>query len=141
MLGDARTAEEIGRAIPGVTVRQSSSGERVLAEVDDQPAIVVATPGAEPVARGGYAAVLLLDTWLLLGRADLRATEEALRRWANAAALVRPATDGGAGAGRRRALATRASRRWSAGILPGWPVARSTNGPRPTCRPPPGWRP
>ena len=94
MLGDARTAEEIGRALPGVTVRQSSSGERVLAEVDDQPAVVVATPGAEPVARGGYAAVLLLDTWLLLGRADLRATEEAVRRWANAAALVRPAVDG-----------------------------------------------
>jgi primosomal protein N' (replication factor Y) len=90
VLGDDRTAEELGRAVPGVTVKQSSSGQRVLAEVDDTPAIVVATPGAEPVAVGGYAAVLLLDTWLLLGRADLRATEEALRRWANAAALVRP---------------------------------------------------
>ncbi len=95
VLGDARTAEEIGRALPGVPVRQSSSGTRVLAEVDDRPAVVVATPGAEPVAAGGYAAVLLLDTWLLLGRADLRATEEALRRWSNAAALVRPASDGG----------------------------------------------
>ncbi len=89
VLGDARTAEELGRSMPGVTVRQSSSGERVIPEVDDQPAIIVATPGAEPVARGGYAAVILLDTWLLLGRADLRATEEAFRRWANAAALVR----------------------------------------------------
>ncbi len=95
VLGDARTAEEIGRALPGVTVRQSSSGERVIPEVDDRSAIIVATPGAEPVAQGGYAAVLLLDTWLLLGRADLRATEEAFRRWANAAALVRPATAGG----------------------------------------------
>ncbi len=93
VLGDARTAEEIGRALPGVTVRQSSSGQRVLAEVEDSPAVVVATPGAEPVARGGYAAVLLLDTWLLLGRADLRATEESFRRWANAAALVRPTTE------------------------------------------------
>ena len=63
--------------------------------VDDTPAIVVATPGAEPVAVGGYAAVLLMDTWLLLARSDLRATEEAVRRWANAAALVRPASDGG----------------------------------------------
>jgi primosomal protein N' (replication factor Y) len=95
VLGDARTAEEIGRALPGTTVRQSSSGTRVLAQVDDRPAVVVATPGAEPVAVGGYAAVLLLDTWLLLGRADLRATEEAVRRWANAAALVRPASHGG----------------------------------------------
>ena len=45
---------------------------------------MVATPGAEPVAEGGYAAVVLLDTWMLLARADLRAAEEALRRWSNA---------------------------------------------------------
>lgn len=95
VLGDARTAEELGRAMPGISVRTSSSGDRVLAEVEFWPAIVVATPGAEPVAPDGYAAVVLLDTWLLLARSDLRATEEALRRWANAAALVRPASRGG----------------------------------------------
>jgi primosomal protein N' (replication factor Y) len=95
IIGDARTAEELGRALPGTPVRSSSSGERVLATVEDTPAIVVATPGAEPVAEGGYTAVVLMDTWLLLARSDLRATEEALRRWANAAALVRPASEGG----------------------------------------------
>jgi primosomal protein N' (replication factor Y) len=42
------------------------------------------------VAEGGYGAVLLLDGWALLGRADLRAAEEALRRWMTAAGLVRP---------------------------------------------------
>jgi primosomal protein N' (replication factor Y) len=89
VLGDRRTAEEIGRAFPDVPVR-TSSGDRVLAEVPAKPGIVVATPGAEPLAVGGYAAVLLLDTWLLLARSDLRAGEEAFRRWANAAALVRP---------------------------------------------------
>ena len=89
VLGDARTAEELGRAFPGVTVR-TSSGDRVLSDVGSEPQVVVATPGAEPVAAGGYAAVALLDTWLLLCRVDLRAEEEALRRWANAAALVRP---------------------------------------------------
>jgi primosomal protein N' (replication factor Y) len=89
VLGDARTAEELGRAFPGVPVR-TSSGERVVATVGPEPQIVVATPGAEPVAEGGYAAVVLLDTWLLLSRVDLRAEEEALRRWANAAALARP---------------------------------------------------
>jgi primosomal protein N' (replication factor Y) len=47
------------------------------------------------VAEGGYGAVLLLDTWALLTRADLRASEEALRRWLAAAALARPAHDGG----------------------------------------------
>jgi primosomal protein N' (replication factor Y) len=89
LLGDARTAEELGRAFPSVRVR-SSAGDHVLAEVGEEPALVVATPGAEPVAAGGYAAVVLLDTWLLLGRDDLRAAEEALRRWALAVALARP---------------------------------------------------
>ena len=51
---------------------------------------MVATPGAEPVAEGGYAAVVLLDTWLMLARPDLRTAEEAVRRWANAVGLVRP---------------------------------------------------
>jgi primosomal protein N' (replication factor Y) len=57
--------------------------------VPARSALVVATPGAEPIAAGGYAAALLLDGWALLDRADLRAGEEALRRWLNAAALVR----------------------------------------------------
>ncbi|MBB3044411.1 primosomal protein N' [Nocardioides soli] len=89
ILGDARTAEELGRALPNTRVR-TSSGDTVLATVSAVEQVVVATPGAEPVAEGGYAAVVLLDTWLLLSRIDLRAGEEALRRWANAAALVRP---------------------------------------------------
>jgi primosomal protein N' (replication factor Y) (superfamily II helicase) len=87
--GAARTAEELGRAFPGVPVR-TSGGEHVLAEVSDEPALVIATPGAEPVAAGGYAAALLLDGWALLGRPSLRAAEETLRRWLNAAALARP---------------------------------------------------
>lgn len=89
VLGDARTAEELGRAFPGTTVR-TSSGDAVVAAVGGHPQVVVATPGAEPVAAEGFAAVVLLDTWLLLSRIDLRAEEEALRRWVNAAALVRP---------------------------------------------------
>ena len=87
--GAARTAEELGRAFPGVPVRTSGS-PHVLAAVPAEPALVIATPGAEPVAHGGYAAALLLDGWALLGRPSLRAAEEALRRWLNAAALVRP---------------------------------------------------
>jgi primosomal protein N' (replication factor Y) len=88
--GAARTAEELGRAFPGVPVR-TSGGHNVLAAVPAEPALVIATPGAEPVAPGGYAAALLLDGWALLGRPSLRAAEETLRRWLNAAALVRPA--------------------------------------------------
>jgi primosomal protein N' (replication factor Y) len=87
--GARRTAEELGRAIRGVPVL-TSGGSSVRAAVGAEPAIVVATPGAEPLAATGYAAAVLLDGWALLGRASLRAAEEALRRWLNAAALVRP---------------------------------------------------
>jgi primosomal protein N' (replication factor Y) (superfamily II helicase) len=93
-VGAVRTAEELGRAFPGTVVRHSGS-DTVLASVPDEPALVVATPGAEPVAARGYAAALLLDGWAMLSRPDLRVDEEALRRWLGAAALVRPAGDGG----------------------------------------------
>jgi primosomal protein N' (replication factor Y) len=92
--GERRTAEELGRAFPGVPVL-TSSGSGVLATVPSSPAIVIATPGAEPRVPGGYAAAVLLDGWSLLGRPGLRAAEEALRRWMNAAALVRPWPAGG----------------------------------------------
>lgn len=88
--GAVRSAEELGRAFPGVPVRLSRGGA-ILAEVGREPALVVATPGAEPVADGGYAAAVLLDGDLLLGVPALRAAEQALRRWLGAAALVRPA--------------------------------------------------
>jgi primosomal protein N' (replication factor Y) len=93
-VGALRTAEELGRAFPGAVV-VNSSGDAVKAEVPDAPALVVATVGAEPVAPSGYAAAVLLDGDSLLRRESLRAPEEALRRWLNAAALVRPASQGG----------------------------------------------
>jgi primosomal protein N' (replication factor Y) len=88
VVGSTRTAEELGRAFPGVVLR-TSAGDAVLSDIPAGPALVVATPGAEPVAPDGYGAALLLDGWALLSRPDLRAAEEAMRRWANAAALVR----------------------------------------------------
>lgn len=91
VVGDRRTAEEIGRAFPGIRVWQSRLGQ-VIEEVDGSPAIVIATPGAEPVARGGYAAALLLDGWALLDRPGLESSMEANRRWINAAALVKKTT-------------------------------------------------
>jgi primosomal protein N' (replication factor Y) len=94
MVGAGRTAEELARAFPAAAVL-TSGGAEVIAEVDGAPAVIVATPGAEPRAVGGYAAAVLLDGWALLGRASLRASEETLRRWLNAAALVRPGHEGG----------------------------------------------
>ncbi|MET3933959.1 primosomal protein N' [Arthrobacter sp. OAP107] len=92
--GVLRTAEELGRAFPGKAV-VTSSGQNVKATVTDACALVVATVGAEPVAPGGYAAALLLDGDSLLRRENLRAGEDAVRRWFNAASLVKPATEGG----------------------------------------------
>lgn len=92
--GVLRTAEEFGKAFPGVKVL-SSSGDHPLAEVGDEPALVLSTPGVEPAARFGYAAGVLLDTAATLGRPELRAGEEALRRWLAVTALVRPGEDGG----------------------------------------------
>lgn len=89
VVGSGRTAEELGRAFPG-TVLRTSVGSSVLDTIPAGPSLVVATPGAEPIAPDGYGAALLLDGWALLGRPDLRAAEEAVRRWANAIALVEP---------------------------------------------------
>ncbi|MGW0370393.1 primosome assembly protein PriA, partial [Streptomyces coeruleorubidus] len=94
VVGARRTAEELGRAFPAVPVR-TSGREHVLDTVPGVPALVVSTPGAEPVAEGGYAAALLLDGWAMLGRPDLRAGEDALRRWIAAGSLVRPQPAGG----------------------------------------------
>lgn len=94
VIGERRTAYEIGRAFPGVEVRSSKAGQ-VIPTVDDEPVIVVATPGAEPDATHGYAATVLMDGWALLERAGLDAPLEALRRWSAAAALTRGRGDGG----------------------------------------------
>ncbi|MFF8954904.1 primosomal protein N' [Streptomyces sp. NPDC014894] len=94
IVGARRTAEELGRAFPAVPVR-TSGRDHVLDAVPARPALVVSTPGAEPVAEGGYAAALLLDGWAMLTRPDLRAGEDALRRWIDAAALVRGQGEGG----------------------------------------------
>jgi len=89
-VGTTRTAEELGRAFPGVPVVTSGAREDhgVIASVDSRPRLVIATPGAEPVADGGYATVLLLDGAAVSARAELGASSQALRNWSNAAVLA-----------------------------------------------------
>lgn len=91
-VGSTRTGEELGRAFPGVPVVVSGAREAhgVIDEVDGTPRLVVATPGAEPVAEGGYRAILLLDGGALSSRPDLGAASEALRQWSNAVVLAAP---------------------------------------------------
>ncbi|TDX79303.1 replication restart DNA helicase PriA [Rathayibacter sp. PhB151] len=88
-LGAGRTAEELGRAFPGVKVVVADGAHPILT-VPGTPALVVATRGGEPRADGGYHAVLLLDGERMLARESLRVADDALRTWSNAAALARP---------------------------------------------------
>ena len=87
--GSERTADELGRAFPGVRVIVADSGHPVE-RVDARPALVVATRGAEPLAEGGYRAIVLLDGPRMLQAPDLRIAESCLRWWSNAAALAAP---------------------------------------------------
>lgn len=87
--GSERTADELGRAFPGVRVI-IADGAHPVESVTAKPALVVATRGAEPVAEGGYRAVVLLDGPRMLQAPDLRVGESCLRWWSNAAALAAP---------------------------------------------------
>ena len=86
--GSRRSAEELQKAFPAVAVIRSDADSGVLDTIDARPAIVVATPGSEPRVPGGYAALLVLDTDVLLARSALRAREEAARRWMAAVAVT-----------------------------------------------------
>lgn len=87
--GSERTADELGRAFPGVRVI-IADGEHAVSHVDAAPALVVATRGAEPFAAGGYGAIILLDGDRMLLADALRIGESCLRWWSNAAALAAP---------------------------------------------------
>ncbi|MDR1387527.1 MAG: primosome assembly protein PriA [Propionibacteriaceae bacterium] len=92
--GSARTAAELAQAFPDTTVAHSD-GSAPLLSLPDRPALVVATPGAEPRVEAGYAAACLLDGAAWLARPDLTAGPSALRRWLAATSLVRPGSAGG----------------------------------------------
>lgn len=101
VVGTDRTAEELGRAFPGVPVT-ASGGAKIVRSIASGARIVAATPGAEPAVeidgvlqQRGYGAAIFVDTWALLGRPDLRATEKALAAWMSAAAKVNAASLGG----------------------------------------------
>ena len=88
--GSGRTAEELARAFPQVPVLRSDAEVGVLHDVPATPAVVVATPGAEPSVLGRFPAALLLDGDVQLAAPRLRAPEEALYRWCRVVSLVRP---------------------------------------------------
>lgn len=87
--GSGRTAEELGRAFPGVRII-IADGDHQVVTVGEESALVIATRGAEPIADGGYRAVLLLDGERMLARESLRVGEDCLRWWSNAISLAAP---------------------------------------------------
>jgi len=116
VVGASRTAEELGRAFPRSRV-VVSDGERPIVRVSAEPQLVVATRGAEPIADGGYRAVLLLDGERMLLRESLRVAEDCLRWWSNAAALAAPGSPVflvGVGGALGTALATWRQAAWAA---------------------------
>lgn len=94
-IGSERTADELGRAFPGVLIRVSGARTGIIENVDSRPAIVVATPGAEPVAPDGYEAGIVIDASVLTARTELSGTAHATTQLANAWSLIKPGPQGG----------------------------------------------
>jgi primosomal protein N' (replication factor Y) len=87
--GVGRTVTELGKAFPKVPI-VTADGNHPILDIPDKPTLVVATRGSEPVADGGYRAVLLLDGDKMLQRSSLGALDETLRGWEWAASLAAP---------------------------------------------------
>ncbi|GDX22266.1 putative primosomal protein N' [Actinomycetes bacterium] len=87
--GDERHLEEFGKAFPKVSIT-SSNAKLAKVRISNESAIVIATPGCEPVCQDGYAAIVLLDGKSIFNRPFLRSEEEARYRWLNALTMLRP---------------------------------------------------
>lgn len=123
-VGAAGTAAELQGLFRGVPIVVSSPNQPrgVIEEIADRPALVIATPGAEPRVRpvtgdgeasdgsvsvrsaddspaarlqAGYQAVAILDAWTSLYALGVDALTDTLTAWMRAVALCRPRTAGG----------------------------------------------
>jgi primosomal protein N' (replication factor Y) len=86
--GIERFAEEIGRSFPNQLVIQSTANEP-RGTVGNEPALVISTPGVEPIAESGYAAVVILQIDRFLSSSATNGVERAYSNFFSAAALVR----------------------------------------------------
>ena len=85
--GIERFAEEIGRSFPNQLLIQST-GNDSKAEVASDPAIIVATPGVEPIVDSGYSAVVILQTDRFLNSTSSNGVERAYASFFSASALI-----------------------------------------------------
>ena len=89
--GSERTVSELGKVFPQVAIAEATA-EKKPSGLKVKNQIVVATPGAAPKVRGGYSAVLILDTDIWLSRQSLASEQLAFRDWTTALQLL--ASDG-----------------------------------------------
>jgi primosomal protein N' (replication factor Y) len=87
LAGSEKTADDLARAFPGIRV-VFSDAEKRLQPIASEPTLVIATVGTEPLAIGGYRAVVILDGEAARMREDLETDTTALRVWMNAASLA-----------------------------------------------------
>jgi primosomal protein N' (replication factor Y) len=85
--GIERAAEEISRAFPGFPVIVSA-GEVIKDRIENKPALVLATVGAQPQVDGGYAAVVILDGIRFFSHTDLRTQERARELFLESSSLI-----------------------------------------------------
>ena len=85
--GIERFAEEIGRSFPNQVVIQSTASDP-RDSVSSDPALVISTPGVEPVAESGYAAVIMLQVDRFLSSSASNGVERAYSNFFAAGALI-----------------------------------------------------
>jgi primosomal protein N' (replication factor Y) len=85
--GIERFAEEIGRSFPNQVVIQSTASDP-RDSVSSDPALVISTPGVEPIAESGYAAVIMLQVDRFLSSSASNGIERAYSNLFAAGALI-----------------------------------------------------
>ena len=85
--GIERFAEEIGRSFPNQLVIQSTASDP-RDSVSGDPALVISTPGVEPIAESGYAAVVILQVDRFLNSSASNGVERAYSNFFAAGALI-----------------------------------------------------
>jgi primosomal protein N' (replication factor Y) len=89
--GSTRTVSELGKVFPQTAIAEATS-EKTPSGLKAKNQIVVATPGAAPKVKGGYAGLLILDCDIWLARQSLAAEQLAFRDWTGSLELL--ASDG-----------------------------------------------
>ena len=85
--GIERFAEEVGRSFPNQVVIQSTASDPRDA-VSSDPALVISTPGVEPISKSGYAAVIMLQVDRFLSSSASNGVERAYSNFFAAGALI-----------------------------------------------------